>query len=423
MSLRMRLLAFCGCALLLGCSPAEDAGKTLVRVAYWGGPEEVRIIQDTVAAWQKDHPGIHVSLEHAPGGSYVEKLLTQFAGGAGPDIVFAEINVFVPFYSKGVLADLSAFIERDPAFRLEDFFPGVVARFRRNGGVYCIPRDTAPMCVVYYNKKLFDAAGVPYPSDDWTWEDLLVKARALTVRDGARVKQYGFSTGLWQNFVYGHGGRIVDSVEHPTRCLLDQPEAVAGMQFFHDLMYKHGVAPSPVAAAAMGMSEHELFAAQRVAMFASGIWYTPTFRLIDTLDWDVAMFPKGPTGVRAFTTGGSGYAMAKSTRNPDAAWEVLKCLAGDRGQIELAESGLAQPANRRIAESQHWAGSPKPPLNKKMLNEAVNYVIYDPLHPRWQQINQQVIAQQLELLWNGRQTVGETCSNIAARATEMLQSP
>ena len=64
----------------------------------------------------------------------------------------------------------------------------------------------------------------------------------------------------------------------------------------------------------------------------------------------------------------------------------------------------------------------KLPLNKKMLNEAVNYAIYEPFHTRWPEINRQVITQQLELLWNGRQSVGETCTNIAQKATALLQT-
>jgi ABC-type glycerol-3-phosphate transport system substrate-binding protein len=409
----------------INCGKKEEIpeGKTVIKVAYWGSPEEVEIIKATINEWQKDHPDIYVKLEHTPGSDYVNKLLTRIAGGAPPDVAFMEVNIFVTFSEKNVFLDLRPLIENDPEFSLDDFFPEVVDRFRVNGGIYAIPRDTAPFACVYYNKNLFDQAGIPYPTDDWDWYNLLDKAQKLTKTDEqGRIIQYGFYAWAWQNFVYFNGGKVVDNVKNPTKCLLNQPRAIEGLQMFQDLFLKYKVSPTPTAMSNMGMGSNQMFMTGRLAMYASGIWETPVLRKITSFDWDIVMFPKGPKGKRGFGTGGSGYTILKATKHPKEAWEVVKALAADKGQIMLAETGLAQPANRKIAEGPYWAGSNKKPLNKGMLNEAVKYVTYDPFHPRWREIQDLYIYPQMDLLYNGDIDAKEFVNRITPDINRILRS-
>jgi len=409
----------------LNCAKKEEApeGKTLIKVAYWGSPEEVKIITDTINAWQKNNPDIYVKLEHTPGSDYTNKLLTRIAGGAPPDIAFMEVNIFVTFSYKNVFLDLKPFIKEDPEFSLDDFFPEVVDRFRVNDGIYAIPRDTAPFACVYYNKNIFDRTGISYPTDDWDWNNLLDKAQKLTKTDEkGRAVQYGFYAWAWQNFVYFNGGKVVDNVKKPTRCLLDQPKAVEGLQMFQDLFHKYKVAPTPTAMSNMGMGSNQMFMTGRLAMYGSGIWETPVLRKIKDFDWDIVMFPKGPGGKRGFGTGGSGYTILKGTKHPQEAWEVVKALAAAKGQIMLAKTGLAQPANRKIAEGPYWAGSKELPLNKAMLNEAVKYAIYDPFNPKWREIQDLYIYPQMDLLYSGDINAKEFADKIVPEINKMLQS-
>ena len=407
------ILAAC---LVAGCG-RQEKDQVTIRVAFWGSPKEVEIINNTIRPWDEKHPGIRVRLEHAPIGGYMTRVLTQIAGGVAPDIIFCEVNIFVDLVARDVFLNLNPFIERDN-FPLDDFFPEVVDRFRVDGRLYAIPRDTAPFAVVYYNKALFDKHGVDHPEDDWDLADLLEKAKKLTIVENGRIKQYGFYSGYWENFVYAHGGRLVDDVKYPTKSLLDQPEAMEGLQFYVDLIHKYRVAPPPSITREWG--GHALFVAGKVAMYASGIWQTPLFREIEDFDWDVAMFPKGPTGLRNFGTGGSGYGILKTTEHPEEAWKVLKALSGDEGQIMLAKTGLAQPANRRIAEGPYWAGCPERPLNKGMLNRAVEYVIYEPFHPQWRFIRDSYINPELDLVFMGRKSLEEAMNEIVPRINRLL---
>ena len=394
---------------IFGCSGQKKEDIKRIQVTYWGSYQEVEIIESVINKWQKEHPRIKVELQHTPGVSnYTDKLLTRVAGGASPDVAFAEVKIFVDFQVQDLFLSLNSFIENDPEFNLNDYFPDVVKRFTRDGKVYGIPRDTAPFACVYYNKRLFDEAGVPYPTDDWTWSDLLEKAKVLTKTDErGRIFQYGFYGGFYQNFVYSNGGSLVDNVEHPTRCTLDEPKTIGGLQFYSDLFNKYKISPDPNAVSNIGMSCNQLFMTGKVAMYNSGIWETPMLRTIKDFDWDIVMFPKGPTGIRAFGTGGSGYCILKSAKYPEAAWEVVKALAAKEGQIMLAEKGLAQPANRKIAEGPSWAGSPKKPLNKGMLNEAVKFAVYSPFCPRWREVEEKYITPELDYLLLGKKTAEE----------------
>ncbi|MDO8536014.1 MAG: sugar ABC transporter substrate-binding protein [Candidatus Omnitrophota bacterium] len=434
-SIRSFIFVFIICSLIIvnsGCGsnksgkaslPGDKKSPVEVRVAFWGSPDEVNIVTDTINTWQKSHPGITVRLDHTPYRGYVDKLLTRIAGRSAPDIVCTEADLFVTFQAKDVLLDLTPFVKASPEFSTKQFYPEIVNRFTVGGKLYAIPRDTAPFACVYYNKKLFDEAGVPYPKDDWNLDDLLDKARKLTKTDkDGRVTQYGFYAWAWPNFVYAFGGSMVDDVKNPSKCTLDSKNSIAGLQFYSDLINKYKVHPSSTAMTNLAMGVQGMFMTGRLAMFSSGIWETPGLRKMTDLDWDVAMFPKGPSGVRAFGTGGSGYCILKETKNPEAAFEVIKALAGRSGQTMLADTGLAQPAIKDIAESSHWAFDDKKPKNKAMLDEAMKYVIYEPFHPAWREAKELYINPELDMVFSGKRSVEDAVKNFTMKVNVLLKN-
>ncbi len=410
-------------AFFNGCAKTEDDnGAIEIKVAFWGSPQEIDIITRAIEPWQEKNPHIKVRLEHTPYSGYDSKILTRIAGGAAPDVIATEVNYFVTFAGKNVFENLAPFIESDPDFQKSDFFPEILSRFTVEGNVYAIPRDVAPFACVFYNKDLFDEAGIPYPSDDWNWDDLLEKAKTLTKKDEAgRIVQYGFYGWAWQNFIYGNGGALVDDVQNPTVTKIDDPLSVEGLQFFSDLINIHRVMPTPVALANLGMGVDTMFSSGRLAMLMSGIWETPSLRNY-SFNWDVAMFPKNSKGVRKFGTGGSGYGVLKSSKHKKEAWEVVKALTGPAGQIQLAERGLAQPALQSVSKGPHWATHPGLPENKSMLNEAVKYIVFDPFHPRWREIEAKIIQPEFDLLFNGKETAEEAAAKIAPKVNELLKS-
>jgi multiple sugar transport system substrate-binding protein len=417
-ALILLILPISGCAR----KEAGPKGPVEIKVAYWGAPDDVNIISGIIKDWQAARPSILVRLEHTPYRGYADKLLTRIAGRAAPDIICTEVDLFVTFQSKNVLLDLTPYVAGDPEFNIADFFPEIIDRFTVGGRLYAVPRDTAPFACVYYNKKLFDEAGVPYPADDWTLADMLEKAKILTKRDeDGSVIQYGFYAWAWQNFVYAFGGSLVDDVKKPARCTLDSSEAIKGLQFYSDLINDYKVQPSAITMSNLAMGVQGMFMTGRLAMFSSGIWETPGLRKITDFDWDVAMFPEGPSGIRGFGTGGSGYCILKESAHPKEAFRVIKALAGKTAQTAMAQAGLVQPAMKTIAKSKEWTNDGKPPKNKKMLNEAMRYVIYDPFSPSWREAKEIYIIPELDLIFGGKKTAKTATNSFVPKVNDLLR--
>ena len=233
------------------------------------------------------------------------------------------------------------------------------------------------------------------------------------------MTQYGFYTWAWQNFIYGNGGGLVDDVKKPTKTRLDDDHSIMGIQFYADLSNLYEAMPTPTAFMNFGMGADRMFANGRIAMFLSGIWETPLFRNYN-FEWDVVMFPKNDKGVRAFGTGGTGYAILKSSKHKQAAWEVIKALTGPEGQRQFALRGLAQPARIAVAKSDAFAGNTSAPLNKKMLNEAVQYAVFSPFHPKWREIEEKYIHPELDLIFTGKKTAAEAARELAPEVNAQL---
>lgn len=419
-------------AVFPGFASSKDE-PTVLRFRYWGDIKEVGIINSVVKDFERAHPGVKVRAERAPSGdSYTQKVLVEFAGGTAPDVLFVEVNIFVTLAEKGVLMPLNDLM-RDTNFPIEEYYPKLVDRFTVRGQVYTIPRDIAPVCCIYYNKKLFDEAGVPYPTDDWSWspdpdrvakqgidpnKDFLTVAKKLTrVIPGSRNKQYGIDLG-WEPLVYTNGGRLVDDVKNPTRLRMSDPKVTEAIQFRADLMNKYKVMPSPTDLQSLGVGTPDLFMSGKLAMYFSGIWNTPQFRDIKAFDWDVAVFPRGPNGVHEFPTGGSGYSIARTTKHPDLAWELVRYLSGKEGMSRLAATGLAQPAIRKLAESPVWIDG-KNPRNKQITLTSADRIVFLPFTPAWNEMMSK-INPELDLVWLGKQTAQQALDKSEPLAQKVL---
>jgi ABC-type glycerol-3-phosphate transport system substrate-binding protein len=399
-------------AALVGCGN-KSSGK--LKISSWGDLQENQILVDLINDFQKAHPDIQVELQRIPYNEYVTKLLTQVAGGVGPDVIFTEVENFADFYLRNALEPLSPYIQSDK-LDMSVYYPQVVDRFTVDNQLFVMPRDTAPICVIYYNKKAFDDAGVPYPTDDWTYEQFVAIAKKVMKSDASgKVTRWGFVDDwvMPQPWIYDFGGSYANDVKHPTKwTFATDPNTLAGLQFRTDLIYKYKVMMPPSQMTAMGgMGTSDMFINGSTAMFLSGLWKTPSFRAIKNFQWDVVMFPKGPNGNRAFGTGGSGYGILKNSTHKKEAWELVKYISGEEGAKKLAATGLAQPALMAVANSNLFLDN-QDPHNKKMLLEAVKYVKYSPMCKNWFETVNSVIGPELDRVWNGNETPAEAMQKL-----------
>jgi multiple sugar transport system substrate-binding protein len=379
------------------------SSKVTLRCTYWGDTSEIAIINNSVERFRKENPGIEVKLERLPAGDpYTEKILTEIAGGNPPDVMFCNAERFYEYAVKGILLPLNSYVTRDK-FPVERFYKRIIEKFSINGELYVLPRDVAPVCVVFYNKDMFDAAGIAYPKNDWNWNDLVSLGKALTKKNPDGKMTFGFTDdwSIWDTFVLSNGGKYVDDVKNPTRCMLDSPEAVGGLRFRQDLIYKYKIMPSPSQMTAMGgVGASDMFMQGNTAMFFSGIWKTPFFRQITKFKWDAVMFPKAVGGKNGFLCSGGGYSVLSKCKHPEEAWKLLTYLAGEEGQKELARTGLAQPAMQDIAESKDFLDG-QPPASKAFLLKAVDAGVFQPDSVKWQEALMSYLYPSLDKIWAG----------------------
>ncbi|MBU1075682.1 MAG: sugar ABC transporter substrate-binding protein [Spirochaetes bacterium] len=411
-----------GMFVFSNCTKKGDVKeKNELEIAIWGNIKEVIIIEESIKLFNEKYPDIIVTISHSPQGQgYIDRILTRAASGSMPDIMFCEVNFIDKFIEKDMLMDISGLLAKDRSITEKDYFPQIISRFKKGEKLYGLPRDVAPFACIFYNKNLFDQAGVPYPKDSWSMAQFLETAKKLTkISKSGIVNQYGFYGWAWQNFVYSFGGKIVDNVHEPRKCLLNQANAIKGLEFYRDLIYKYKVMPSP---SSVETGYNEMFMTGRIAMYGSGIWDTPVLRDTKDFKWDVAMFPKGPGGRRGFATGGSGYAISKSAKNLEMAYELLKVISGEYGQKKLAEAGLAQPALKKLAYGPLWAGDKvNPPVNKGMLNEAVEYIIFNPFIANWSEVEQKIIYPRIDLIVRNQINTKKAMDEIAKEIDQELQ--
>ncbi|MCC6485686.1 MAG: sugar ABC transporter substrate-binding protein [Armatimonadetes bacterium] len=278
-------------AVFGGCARAPQSKIVTLRLVLWGTPKDEASINDSLERFYKTHPNIRVKLEITPHARVFDKLLISFAGGRAPDVSRVSSLWFYPLAAKGVLEDLDPFITQDKTFDLPDFYDVALDGWGRySGRVYALPTDL-DLYGLYYNKKMFDKAHIPYPDASWDWDKYLQVARRLTKdTDGdGQIDQWGSTVdGFWQAYVWQNGGEILNASN--TKCTLDEPSAYDALQWMTDLRQKWHVAPSPADTADVG--QLGLWVMGRLGMFHSGSWAAAMMfkDRVTTFDWDVAPF-------------------------------------------------------------------------------------------------------------------------------------
>ena len=401
-----------GLVLALGLVSSCQAVE--LRLTTWDGDEGLKVIRSTVKEFERANPGITVKIEPIPWTNYQDKLLTQYAAGVAPDVAMEDPGNFQRFARRNALIPLNDFFEKEPDFKVGDYYKEILDAHSFRGKVYVLPRDIAPIGLIYYNKKIFDELGISYPDGTWTWDfkvrpdlrekDFFWVVDRLCKNDasGKRVR-WGFSPG-WQmawvdTMVYSQGARYVDNLEEPTQLLLNDPRIVRAFEFAHEMAYDKKWMPSQGELTTSILSNAiDLFVQGRVAMFQSGIWEVPGMRkkLVPGqpgfFEWDIALAPAFRDGTRGMPTGGAGYAIMRGTKHPNEAWLLTKWLAGKPAMLAMARASLAQPALEPLAQQAPWIPQKSDPIeqqypaNRIATHQAIKSVVFDPNADYWAEL-------------------------------------
>ncbi len=336
-------------AVVLTAACSGGAGEPVVlRMTSWQSPQENALDQPALRAFERAHPGVRVVNEPVSNqAEYREKVITAIASGAPPDVLLLD-GIDVPSFARaGVLLNLAPFAAR-VGLRLEEFFPNVLSMFSRGDSVLAFPKGFSPV-VYYYNRTLFDAAGIPYPQDGWTVDEFLQTAQALT-RDldgDGTTDQWGTAVDrrfhAWQAMLWSGGGDILTPDGRRATGALDAPETVRALEFLTALATVHRVAPRPNAFRAVSGNETRLFYSGRVALLPSGHWLLPNIRaqlVQGRLSLGVVSFPRVEGVLPSTPLFASGWAVPRNSAHRKLAVELAAALAGPVAQRHRLEAGL-----------------------------------------------------------------------------------
>jgi multiple sugar transport system permease protein len=408
--------------VFLTCAAASAAvagaqSTVTLRFTVWDGDVAQVALREEVKRFEAAHPNIKVKFEAADYQGYFDKLLTQYAANVAPDVVMMNPEFFQRFSRRGAFLPLNPFFDDVPGFDIKEYYPSIVKAHSLGDTVYVLPRDIAPIAIVYYNKRLFKEAGIPFPDGTWTWDweprpQLREKCftwviQQLSKKNAAgKPTQWGYVPGWPGLFIdqtyLSLGARVADDYENPTKLLYDDPRIARAFDWYADLALRKRWIPSNFDQ--VGTSSRQLFTQQRVAMYQSGIWDTPELRKeIQPVDqggfeWDIALAPASKDGTRAYPTGGSGYAIMSKTKHPAESWLLAKWMAGPPGMLAMARTGIAQPAIRKLALQEPWIPGPNTPAaqqiprNRIITDLAEPHVVFAPTGLFWPEVNG--IAQQ-----------------------------
>jgi multiple sugar transport system substrate-binding protein len=393
-------------------TPTPQPEPVTITWAFWGDPWEVEINERIIQLFEADHPNIHIQTFHRPYDVYFKELRAKFeAGEPMPDVLFwSEVPVDV---SKGYFMDLTPLMQAEN-YDLDDFFPGLLVHFKVRQAVYGLPRDSDTK-VIYYNKRLFNQAGLPYPKTGWTWNDL--RETSLKLKE-ANVAPYSFAyevNSWWMLWMWQNGIQIFDDKLFPTQTDLDKPAAAEAVQFFADLTNVDQVTP-PYEMMLNSENIASLFKEGQLAMAFGNHALIPAFAQVEELEWDVVGLPQNQQ--RANVAAGAGYVISANTSHPDAAWTFLKFLSSFKGQAVFAESGVVVPALRSVAQSEVFMEQ-HPQHNAQVFLEEAEIGEPTPAFPGSSDIIE-LINEALVPVWQGQQDASSALSQVLPRVKEII---
>ena len=406
---------------------AVKPGAKELRITWFGAgtTSGVDYFGVNAKAFATKNPTLTVSVEPVSG-SYDDKVLTDVAGGTPPDVFQQGGRDFGLFVSKGVLQDLSALIARDH-YDTSDFFAVCMQLTTWKGKVYGLP-DDLNLLGLYYNKDLFDKAGVAYPpttwgAPNWTWQDFEDTARKLTVTNGGATTQFGADfagldpTGI-APVIWSYGGDYLDA--NWTKSLMDQPAAEAAIGYLQTLMIKDKVLPTAADLAKQG-SNPRLFAGT-VAMRVAGAYFSnPASQSIKSFSWDVAALPSGTAGAFSATGGsqGSSWSIAAAGKQQDDAWQLTQWMASPQSLTTLTQHGWIG-ARKSIGTSAVYLDPKQLPAHRKVFVDGTNHIKIIPLIADWSDLNT-AMDKGLTGVWTGTTTPQDAGNAIAQQVNGLLK--
>ena len=335
-----------------GCSSSD--GKTHLTFQIWDIAQRDGM-QAMCDAYTAQHPDVVIEVQVTSWSEYWTKLEAAAESNTMPDIYWMHTDQILYYADFGILADLTDLYDaEDPNFYADHYSEISLSNASgTDGKLYGVPKDKDNVLLVY-NKVMFDAAGVAYPDESWTWDDMEAASAQIYQKTG----KYGYMAysdeqlGYW-NFVYQNGGYILD--ENNVYAGYTQPATAEAIKYYVGLQQNDWC---PNQAYFAETTPGTAFFSEQGAMFLEGNW-----NLLNELKnypemvgkWDIAVLPKCPNPVsgdgRATISNGLCYSTAARGKHLEVVKDVLRFFGSEEGQRIQGESGAAIPAYNGLEDT------------------------------------------------------------------------
>ncbi|MCI8650652.1 MAG: sugar ABC transporter substrate-binding protein [Anaerotruncus sp.] len=337
---------------LVGCGVSD--GKTHLTFQIWDVAQRDGM-QAVCDAYTAQHPDVSIEVQVTSWSEYWTKLEASAESNTMPDIFWMHTNQILYYSDFGMLADLTDLYDsEDPNFYTDHYSEISLSNAKGSDGrLYGVPKDKDNVFLIY-NREMFDAAKVAYPSEEWTWDDMVEASQKIYDATG----KYGLMAyaddqlGYW-NFVYQAGGYILN--EDKTQAGFDQPATIDAMKFYIGLQQNDWC---PTQTYFAETTPGTAFFSEIGAMYIEGNW-----ELMNKLrsfpemvgKWDIAVLPKCPNPAsgdgRASISNGLCYSTAARGKNLELVKDVLKFFGTEEAQRIQGLSGAAIPAYEGLEET------------------------------------------------------------------------
>jgi multiple sugar transport system substrate-binding protein len=335
----MRTIAFGLFALLFmsGIAPAQE----LTFWHYWDGANG-QVLQGLIDRYEEENPGVTIESVFVPGSQLVARLQTAIAGRQTPTMAISDLVAMPLLTSSSVLAPLDDYIDAS-GIDMDDYFQGPLVYGLRDGRRYSLPVSASNLGL-FWNKALFEEAGLDPESPPETWEELKEIAGTISDRTGKvgfeLFTQGGEGTSWqWQVYLWGAGGDVLS--EDLGEAAFDSQAGSQALQFWIDLVEDGASTVAPWG----------LFGRGEAGMVMDGSWMTQFFPMQVDFELGSAVFPHPEDGEPATNMGGEQiFIFEGDDESEQAAWEFIEWFSSSPVQVEWDRGTGFMPVKRSVAE-------------------------------------------------------------------------
>ncbi|MCI2132266.1 MAG: sugar ABC transporter substrate-binding protein [Eubacterium sp.] len=385
----------------------SNSAKTKVTFSIWDEVQQP-VFEKIVDDFEKENPDIDVELQLTPWSQYWTKLDAAMGADTAADVFW--INTFMPKYAEaGVLEPLNQYIKED-GIDMDDYVNVVADMYNYKGAQYGMPKgmDTVQ---VFYNKAIFEKYGIEEPKEGWTWGEMVQTAQALKEKnsDVYPILMELDPQPSYFNFIEQSGGYVLDDTGKKTG--LGTPGAIKAYQDVVDLMDQGLMPDNQVLSDTKGT---DLFLSQKGAMLFMGSWKCAVLDAASFADQlGTVSMPAREEGNQS-VIGGLGYAMNANSKNKEAAWKLIKFLAGEKANRMQAEARIDIPA---LKSAQQYYKTDH--VDSSVIFKAADSGFAYPTSPSVADWNQ-VITDYSNKIFSKEMTAEEGCEKMGAEVQAIL---